>query len=268
MRYLSAFLVFSLLWACNSAPEQKPRPESLLFKKSINAWQAKNDSGQVILWTNLEILGILNSDTLSQQINTQVQENLLLSNITSDLDVNSYEALHDSMALEFNRLAAQGFAGPEPWELRQSVDVVCNQNGLFGYQSLHSNYTGGVSASFYTAAQLFRISDGALLSLDSLVRPETWEDFLLLSESLFRQQNGMPETGDFETMGLMFENNEFHLGENFVYDTAGIYIHYNTNEIAPRLRGEFRVRMPYDYILPFIRPEYHLLKPEENEIES
>lgn len=269
MRYLSAIFIFSLLWSCDSKPKEKPRPQSIAFELDTLKMTYPEDSADFLLSMHIQDLKLLpNGDSIVSNIADSIKRDLLLNNLNSDFEADSYKALFEGISTEVQRLKSEGIAIIRPWKLEQSVSVNLNQNGLFGYYSFHGSYTGGSHGNTFSHAALYRLSDGQGLSIDSLLLPGSKAELLIIAEAVFRQNYGLGETKSFEEEGFWFEDDEFRLAETFTYDTTGLHFHYNTYEIAPYSKGDFFIDLPYDYILPLLKTEYHLEQPSNPDVES
>jgi hypothetical protein len=269
MRYLSAILLFGLLYSCDSPPKEKLRPQSIAYElDTLNRVYPEDSSFHWLEMNIVDLKLISNGDSLIENIADTIHQQLILNNLNSDLNPNSYEGLFEGLSTEINQLLAEGTSFLVPWRIEQSVHVDLNHNGLFGYHSFHGSFTGGAHGNTFSDAGLYRLRDGARLSIDSLLSPGSKAELLLIAEGAFRQNYGLGETASFEEQGFWFEDDVFRLAETFTYDTTGLHFHYNTYEIAPYAKGSFYIDLPYDYILPLLKPEYHLERASGSEIES
>lgn len=265
MRYLPLLLIFTLTWSCDSPVEIAPRPQSISYQIDTLNLEKSFDDGTVYLQVQIEDLKLFpKGDSVLAQMADSIQYQLLLNNLNSETRASSYQALSDSLALEYQRLQANGFDVFGPWSLRQSIKIANNQLGLLSLLSTHSTFTGGAHSLTYQSSQCYRLADGASLNIDSLLLPGMKPELRFLAESAFRQRYELEEQGSLNSQGFWFEDDQFSLPETFSYDTLGLHFYYNPYDISPYAMGALTVDLPYSIIEPYLKPQY-FLKPTKLE---
>lgn len=259
MRYLPLLLIFILIGSCDSPVEIAPRPQSVSYQMDTLNLEKSFDDGSVYLEFQIENFKLdPQGDSVLAQMADSIQYQLLLNNLNSETSASSYQALFDSLALEYQRLQADGFDVFGPWSLTQSLKIANNQLGILSLLSTHSTFTGGAHPLTYQSSMCYRLADGALLNIDSLLLPGVKPDLRFLAESAFRQRYELGEHGSLNSQGFWFEDDQFSLPEIFSYDTLGLHFYYNPYDISPYAMGAFSVDLPYSIIAPYLKPQYYL----------
>lgn len=65
------------------------------------------------------------------------------------------------------------------------------------------------------------------------------------AEVHFRKANNLDAQGDLEQYRFWFRENQFHLNQNFYFDTEKITFVFNEYEIAPYFMGLFYIELPF-----------------------
>lgn len=257
MRYLTLILFFPFLYSCDEAAPVASGRQSISYELDTLSNEAKLENGETYFNFFIEELKIdSEGDSTVLFINNRIQKNLLEANLSFAENPKSYQALFDSICAEYQRLLSSDYPPIGPWDLSQSIRVIHNDNGLFSYQSTHSAFTGGAHPNQYSSTQLFRLRDGALLNLDSIVLEGQMADFKQLGESIFRNEYHIAEGDRLNDADFWFDENEFRFPENFTLDSTGLHFHYNAYDIAPYAMGHFFIDIPPRYLNDYLKPEY------------
>lgn len=233
--------------------------ESLEYELDTIQRKAQNDSGQIYLSLRVEDF-IINGpqDDRLKGLQGKIRERLIRNNLNFEGEFTNYGVLYDSLNLEYLRLLKGDYPPVEAWYLSQSLKVPYNQNGLFCLLSAHESFTGGSHSNTFLDAQVYRLNDTLQLPLDSIIRFNRADELRNLSEAYFRNTFGIEETESLEAAGFWFKDNVFQLAETFWLDTNGLHFHYNENEIAPYLKGDFYLNIPYDDLQSILKAPYIL----------
>lgn len=269
MRYLTLILLFFALYACEG-PKPKPvGPQSLDFRIDTIQKVATLAKGESYFDFFIEDLKIdTKNNALIQAINDSIQARLLSGNINFSGQVDSYQALFDSICAEYQRLLKSDYPPYSAWDLSQSIKVAHNGDGLFSLESTHGAFTGGAHPNVYSSSQLIRLNDGQYLNLDSIIKASKMSELLALGESFFRNEYRIGETASLNEEGFWFEEDRFRFPEVFTLDTAGLHFHYNTYDIAPYAMGHFFIDIPASYLHDFLKPQYLIVAHSEAAPES
>jgi hypothetical protein len=205
----------------------------------------------------IEDLHIDSSHTSSESLENKIRQNLLTNNITSEGSYRDYRDMISKMKAEYRSLNSENEMN-QSWELSQSVEVVLNENGLFGLQSSHYSFTGGAHGNTYLSNQTYRLEDLSILALDSLILPAEKTRFIAFCESEFRRDREITADESLGSHGFWFKKDAFYLPNNFSYSSAGLRLYYNSYEVAPYAYGIIEITLSNTEITPFIKSEYQL----------
>jgi hypothetical protein len=251
------------LLSCTSNAPEKKLPDSIDFHtEKIEEKMFHNSHLQMSFY--IEDLQIDSSYLSREILENKIRENLLTNNLNSEGFYVDYPDMINKMKAEYLSLESESETD-QAWEFSQSVEVVLNQNGLFGLQSSHYTYTGGAHGNTYLAHQTYRLEDQSLLALDSLILPAEKAHFTAYCESAFRKEREIEPTESLGSHGFWFKEDVFYLPTNFRYSPKGLSLYFNNYEIAPYAYGIIEIAISSTEIAPFVKNEYLL---QINEVEG
>lgn len=258
-----AFLLLSSLALFSCAPNSpvEKGPQSISFSLDTIEEEPQEDSLLQIRF-HIEDLKIDSSYASSESLEKKIRQRLLANNNSSQGDYTNYAELISKMKDEYRTLSQENEM-TQAWELGQNIKVVLNEGGLFGLQSSHFSYTGGAHGNTFIDNQTYRLDNGELLLLDSLLIPEEKASFIDFCESKFREAQEISAQGSLEANGFWFEKDSFRISDNFSYSRQGLNLIYNSYEIAPYASGIIRVSLSLNEVEPFLKPKYLLPLKEE-----
>lgn len=245
-----------LLYACAPNPPEAKGPESITFSIEIIKEELSKDS-LLQMRFYVEDLKLDTAYASSESLEGQIRRRLLENNMSSEVNYRTYAEMIKQMMEEYRTLNGEDEIN-QSWELSQSLQVVLNENGLFGLQSSHSSYTGGAHGNTFVSNQTYRLDNQNLLTLDSLLIPAKKQEFIRICESKFRQEQDLGPTESLDAKGFWFKEDRFYLPGIFSYSPAGLSLFYNSYEIAPYAYGIIDISLSREEIAPFIRDQYLL----------
>jgi hypothetical protein len=245
-----------VLYSCAPNPPEIKGPESITFSIEIIEEELNRDS-LLQMRFYIENLKVDTTYASSESLEGKIRRHLLENNMSSEGNYSTYAEMITQMMEEYRTLNGEEEIN-QSWELSQSVQVVLNENGLFGLQSSHSSYTGGAHGNTFVSNQTYRLDNQNLLTLDSLLIPAKKQEFIGICESKFRQEQELGPTESLDAKGFWFKEDRFYLPEIFSYSPAGLSLFYNSYEIAPYAYGIIEISLSREEIAPFIRDPYLL----------
>ena len=205
----------------------------------------------------IEDLHIEDSYASSESLENKIRENLLRNNVSSEGSYRDYHDMISKMKTEYRFLNSENEMA-QSWELSQSIEVVLNENGLFGLQSNHYSFTGGAHGNTYLSNQTYRLEDQSILTIDSLLLPAEKTRFIAFCESRFRNDREITTAENLGSHGFWFKGDTFYLPHNYSYSATGLRLYYNNYEIAPYTYGVIEIALSNAEIAPFIKSRYKL----------
>ena len=130
-----------------------------------------------------------------------------------------------------------------PWALEMNIDI--QPNDFKNYlQCSFSNYsfTGGAHPNSQLEYHFIDKKSGKELKLKDICI--NLNELNKRAEPYFLKQNEIPENTDYQEYGLSFENNTFHVSNNFWFEKEYLTFFYNQYEIGPYAAGVFEISIP------------------------
>lgn len=121
-----------------------------------------------------------------------------------------------------------------------------------------SEYMGGAHGASSIQIYTIDLEERGELDLSKMITPEEWRELEILSEPYFRLQNELDSVGVLSDYGFMFENDQFHLAQQYGLTEAGLRFYYNSYEIAPYSMGQFEFTVPYSLLKAVLGKNHHL----------
>lgn len=251
------FLLGSLaLFSCTNNAPKITAPGSIRFQTEKIEEKMMQDS-LLQMRFYIEDLHIENSYASSESLENKIRESLLRNNVSSEGSYRDYNDMISKMKAEYRLLNSENEM-TQAWELSQSIEVVLNENGLFGLQSSHYSFTGGAHGNTYIFNQTYRLEDQSILGLDSLLLPTEKTRFIAFCESRFRNDREITTAESLGSRGFWFKEDTFYLPHNYSYSATGLRLYYNSYEIAPYAYGVIEIALSNAEIAPFIKSRYQL----------
>tara|TARA_R110002051_G_scaffold71624_5_gene129375 strand:+ start:17067 stop:17810 length:744 start_codon:yes stop_codon:yes gene_type:complete len=233
LNFLS-LLFFIFLIACNN--EETTSFESLTIKNNLC-----EDCTTVVI----EIPKAVGKTKLSETINTALQEEIIAllnfdeishaQNINDAVDafINDYEELNNKFPEEST-----------PWEASIQGAIVFENKDILTIKLESYIFTGGAHGYGTNRFLNFEKINGNKLDQKDLFKNE--DNFILLAESIFKEQENIPTNAEINSTGFMFETETFSLPNNIGYTENGLQLFYEPYEIASFADGPIIIFIPYN----------------------
>lgn len=112
-------------------------------------------------------------------------------------------------------------------------------------------YSGGAHDNYYTNYKHYWVADDSELKLSDMIQTSQNQDFLSIAEQYF-WANERALGQEMNRNLYFFENDQFDLPENFVFEQDSIMFLYNIYEIKPFALGQTEFRIPYKAIEAYL----------------
>jgi hypothetical protein len=96
---------------------------------------------------------------------------------------------------------------------------------------------------------------GESIQLQDILVPGTEEKLLKSAEAHFRQLKKLGPSDSLTKAGFWFDNDKFHLTQNYGLGKDAIIFYYNAFEIAPQAVGPTNLTIPYAELAGVLRDE-------------
>jgi hypothetical protein len=137
------------------------------------------------------------------------------------------------------------------WSLMADITIKDNYLSFLELTFAGWSYTGGAHGNGFLNVHMYDKSTGELLGLEDFF--SSIPELTAIAEGYFRKAVEIDADQDLNDAGFWFDENKYHLTNNFFFDGTDLIIFYNTYEVAPYSGGAIEVSIPREKYL-------HLLK--------
>lgn len=256
------FIVLDALTSCGSTKEVEVMPipqKSFIIKgeaqKMLFQGNGSDSSNCIINYSYFEKGEFSYRDSVNQKIKsfiTLVTQFERKSNINSKLTDSFFSAQLDSFELIYkSEVEAEIY---HLWSLESSIVIDDSHDSFVQLQLSGWSYTGGAHGNGSTNTFIIDKSTGKEVLLNDFFSDPS--AVRKIAEEHFRKMFELENDTDLEEAGFWFENNRFHLNNNFSIVGDKIVFLFNTYEIAPYSGGETVIEISIEEIKSFINSKY------------
>ena len=199
----------------------------------------------------INIPNALDDSKVSEAINRALREEIIsLLSFTEDENIDSADKAIKSFTDSYKELKIK-FPDEVQWEATIDGEVTYEDEIIVTLLLNSYSFTGGAHGYAATSYLNFDKKQGAELENWQLF--EDLEGFEAFAESKFRMQEKIPQDGNINATGFMFDSDAFHLPNNIGYTKDGLKLIYNQYEIASYADGPIVLILPYNEINPYLK---------------
>lgn len=193
----------------------------------------------------------LGNTKLNKVINTATQEEIIyLLNFDEDVNATDIQSAVHSFINSYNNLKNQFTEEATPWEANVVALVSYEDEQILTIKLDSYLFTGG--AHGYNTTHYVNFDKAKALELDTEELFKNVSTFEEYAETKFRAQEGIPQKGDINSTGFMFETGSFYLPQNIGYTQEGIQLFYEQYEIASYADGPIILTFPYSELQTYL----------------
>ncbi len=141
----------------------------------------------------------------------------------------------------------------QTWFMDINVNVIFQTDGFLALKFVQADYMGGAHPNSSFTFMNYDNETKAVLTLDSLLKPNTFSKLQTIAEGIFRKNEGLKPDQSLADV-YFFDKDIFHLNLNFTLTSTGFEFLYNPYEIKPYAAGTTRLLIPYAAIKELIKP--------------
>ncbi|MEM7486579.1 MAG: DUF3298 and DUF4163 domain-containing protein [Bacteroidota bacterium] len=194
----------------------------------------------------------IDDTTIANTINRSTEEEIIAYlSFDEEEDIENMKDAIASFTRSFKELATRFPEDTIGWEAKVDGEVVYEDENVLTLAMNIYIFTGG--AHGYGATTFLNFDKTKGIELENWELFEDLEDFQQLAEAKFRAQEGIPQEGNINATGFMFEDDEFHLAENIGYTEDGIQFVYNQYEVASYADGPILLTLPFKEINKYLK---------------
>jgi len=239
-KYLGSILLPCLLISCQT--ESK-----LTFEPVQLQGEICGDCPRI----DINIPNALDDSAVSEAINRSLREEIIsILSFAEDEDIDSPEKAIQSFTESYKEVKTK-FPDEVPWETEIDGKVIYEDGNIITILMNSYSFTGGAHGYASTAYLNFDKKQGA--ELDNWDLFDDLEGFEKYAEAKFREQEKIPEDGNINDTGFMFESDSFHLPNNIGYTPDGLKLIYNQYEVASYADGPIELILPYNEVNRYLK---------------
>ncbi|MEN7549417.1 DUF3298 and DUF4163 domain-containing protein [Rapidithrix thailandica] len=256
--WIAAFL--TLLFSCNS---QKNEHANSAVKYTLQQWEEKEGDCQQpdqpcaqVTVEYPEFKGGPNKagEVLNQVVNTALEENLKSSSPENQQTPGNLKAQAAAFLKEYAAFHHEFPDSPQQWYIHLDIDVIYESPQLITLNVFSDAFTGGAHPNSFVKYINIDLTQLKTLSIEDIV--SDMARFSEIAELKFRKARFLKPEADLKTAGFFWDENKFKMAKNFACTKEGIYLYYNSYEIAPYALGPTKVFIPYSELEGVIKKQY------------
>lgn len=137
------------------------------------------------------------------------------------------------------------------WSFESHLDYIKLTDELGTFTNSGFGYSGGAHGGSWTWYYNFDLKNNKLITLIDVMNANFLPKLTAEGEKIFRKVKNLEPNQSLEG-DFWFENNKFHLNENFLFTKSGIKFFYNEYEISCYACGTTEMEIPYKNIKSLI----------------
>lgn len=181
--------------------------------------------------------------------------NLILQNAFGDSEKNitSPDSVQQDFLATYAAVKKKQKNYNTPWFVEKSLTVL-NQNPKWLTLVYHeSTFTGGAHPNNYKLYSVLEKNTGRKMILTDFFDSTSIYKLMGLGETEFRSAKGINPNQSLEEAGYWFEENRFHLNNNFYLNENGITFYYNPYEVGPYVVGATEITIPANKLVKLMK---------------
>lgn len=140
------------------------------------------------------------------------------------------------------------------WFDRRSAEVLLNDGKLLSVAVDRKFFQGGPFAEESTRLMTFRLSDGAVVTLNDLLIPAEARRFGRLAERRLRLDRGIQRDDPLPDYAIFAEHDTYRQTQDVAALPKGVQIHFDPGQIASSAVGSIDILLTWEELAPVLRP--------------
>jgi hypothetical protein len=167
----------------------------------------------------------------------------------------SVEKLIDEFLREYETFKSDFPEAFQLWSFDRTGKVRHNSHYIFSMELSEYSYLGGAHPNTYVNFVNYDLKSGKEIKADDLFYNNFDKDLNSIAESEFRNLKELSESEDLGQAGFWFDNNRFHLNDNFLITDSSLIFYYNNYEITAYSFGPTELEISYLKIKDLIKSD-------------
>lgn len=249
MKYL--FFPVLITFLLTSACSERNHSETIAYKIEIFNKQfgdCKNpDSLCAEIYFEYPVITSAFPEEVKNKLNSIVSENILSSYYESDL-IKSPESFSEKFFNDYETFVSENESYYLPWSYEITIEVIQNSKGILTLQTSEYSFTGGAHPNSIVLYSSYNLKTADKIEHNDIFKKGYEKELKNIGEKYFRENRGLKHEENLEDAGFWFENNEFHLSDNWGIVNDGIIFYYNSYEISSYADGPTEILIPFNAI--------------------
>lgn len=253
----TSIILILALTSCGSAKETIVKPVISDIIKGKSQVMLYNDEKTDSVTSSIDYSYFTPSKFVYRDSVNQIIQKFVIQITGFGSDVSNKSSLSNSFFQAqldtFDRISRsenEGFTD-QLWELESSIEIDDSRETFVQLKYGAWSYTGGAHGNGYSKTVIIDKYTSKEILLNDLFSDVS--AVTAIGESYFRKLYELEPDADLDDAGFWFENNLFHLNNNFSIESDKIVFVYSSYEIAPYSGGETVIEIPIEEIKNYIK---------------
>lgn len=258
MRYLFVIILFVTI-ACNNSPQGgkvTDKADTLSYRyDSVKVYSSVKPVTTTVIDTAKVVIEfpVFSDSAISKMIEKQISES-----VDQDRKFKDYTDVATSFIKDFEKYHAEDTGSGALWFMEMHQRVSYNSPKLISILNTFFSFEGGAHPNTVYISYNIDPKTRTFLSIDSLIKPDSLDDFHALAEANFRKNENLTPDQGLED-GYFFENAKFKLPQTFSVSKRGILFTYSPYEIKAYAAGKTELMITYPEIKNMLNEKYAFL---------
>ena len=255
-------LLFALLLLASGraifAQPLTSKRDSLTFKEERIVSLEDGSTDTVNCSSYFHYLWFTGPEETAARLNKQMYLDLLST------EINTEDELRNALNEGFNDWASEWqsqFVAEDSSPLDFSYNLNWYEESYFGFEQTGNTVTVSYSLDgYYGGAHPNGGITYKVYALPAATPVDKWQDLftdtmplLRMAESTFRKEKNLQPGASLSEAGYWFQNDKFHLTNNFGFDETGIFFLFNRYEVASYADGPVAINIPYNQLKHWLK---------------
>ena len=208
----------------------------------------KNDCPKITIEVPIAKNSQVISDSINKKVFAVIKEIVFFGE--DSIKVDDYKSLSKSFIVSYEEMRQKFHEDTFGWEAKIIANVEFQSDDILNLKIEHYTFTGGAHGYQGYRSLLFNKKTGKTILNNQLFKNK--KEFTAFAEKTFRSKYKIPQKGNINATGLMFENDQFQLPQNIFYTSAGLLLYYNSYEAASYADGPKELLFPYEEVNKYL----------------
>lgn len=261
IRYILTIISLLFLTSCihNNDDSQLTNTYSINYLE-LNETKSFNENGTIEYRIKVPIFLNKNLENINRFILESVAKFLEKDKLKTNINVIDLQLLKSYVDDNTELMELDNYnTDIEQLELYKTIemDSIYTINDIIVFESKQESYTGGAHGANSTYFAVFDLKKNKLLLPEDIFE---LNELTVIAYDYFLTERGLSKKSiDIEKEGYSFNDNKFHLNENYSIDNKKVTFLFNPYEIASYAEGQITIEIPLINLESIIKKEYKFI---------